>query len=289
MKDLIKNLYGTQNINLELFSQRHFSLVYQFEINGSVKILKISRNIAAKTAEIGKESLHKEAYILKILKDTNIPTPKVEHVGYFRDQEYLIMNKMEGIPIGLIFWQVTHEERIELLRSLIEHLKVIHGLQTVNFEGIDLKINEVPTFKLKLNNYLQDRSNTCYRDDVHDLIDSLPSVFKKDPLHLSLLHNDLGPNANNILVHKKKGKWEIAAIIDWERSRLGNPIEEICRLEFELTKSWMLECLSLKIPNKTKILNMDLVKEYGIINKSDQILQWYRSYTKILPTRWYLQ
>ncbi|OKP80712.1 hypothetical protein A3844_26890 [Paenibacillus helianthi] len=288
MKELLRQLYGVKYTDVKLHSQRHFNDIFQFQINGCPKVIKMSRNRFLKEEQIGSDSLHKEAHILRKLEATDLPVPKVECVGYLGNQEYLIMQQMKGVPIGSVFWDIEPSQRARLITELLQYLKQVHSMKVVDFFP-DEKKSVADSLLAKLHEYQYERPNSSYRKAINYLIHSMSCVFPNPYEPDSLLHSDLGPQANNILVEKHKGNWFISAILDWERCRFGDPVEELCRLEFELAKSWMHQSLCSTPYVLNDLLNLDLLKEYAFVNVSEDILDWYRQYTTILPTRWYLK
>lgn len=286
-------------VNVSLLSKRYLNDIYTVYINKNEQyVCKITSDLNLKNKEVGHGAFKKEFYLLKKLKHLNFPVPAAIHYGTVNHHDILILEKIMGEPIDNIFWKISKENQLYLLKEINKYIHTIHSIEIdkqlsdLYPEIPDIKISE--SLKLKLSLYLQKNSNTIFRDSICKLYKSVDTVFQNYNPTISIMHNDLGIRANNILVSKDKlGFYHITGILDWERSKLGDPIEELCRLEVEILKSW----ISNNINNKAKInndvlevLNFDFIKKYNeqLYRNFYTQLMWYRKYVLLMPGKWYL-
>lgn len=293
---IISELYKVSPamIDIKLLATRFFNKVYLIIIPGvEPKILKIGTNLELKRLELGRDSLIKESKILQMLYNQDIPVPNVDYSGIVDGNEFIIISFMKGIPIDNVFWTLTGHEQQSLLNELTLILKKIYSIQisTMNIKSLGIKksVSWKDYLTRKLRFYVEENPHTTFKMKINNLIDAAVEIFPNTYSANSLIHNDLGLRANNILVHYENG-WKIAGILDWERYRLGDPIEELCRLEFEIMKSWIVH--SIERPHillPTELLESNPILSYfedGIQSKLR--LDWYKDYVMILPTKWYL-
>ncbi len=72
---------------------------------------------------------------------------------------------------------------------------------------------------------LQRRAGRDLVERLHEFVWSYAAVLPDMETERSLVHNDYGNR--NILVREKNGRWEVAAILDWELAISGSPLLDV--------------------------------------------------------------
>ena len=193
-------------------------------------------------------------YILRVYPDNdNDFKPKKEHSRLVEIQKYdistaevyifenkldalgnrfLILEKLNGIPVQENVQDFTKEETKEFLAELARYLGTIHGKRSKNFEYSFPK--EIFKQKISFPDYILMEANE-YLKTFSEL--KLDQKYKVDTKYLykwlmghkplleikefSLIHGDVRPS--NIIVNKTK----ITGLIDWEMSNLCDPAWDI--------------------------------------------------------------
>lgn len=287
-----KELLGLrQSDSLQLLSERYFNLVFLARTQSGRKIIKVEKNRERKYEQVGQNAFIKEAQILAVLRRHGLPVPKVFQTGEIYGRSYIVMEHLSGVPLDTVFWTLSEREQLMLLSQLHDLLKCIYAIQLPYAGYISDNLFEERPFQpwrthliQKLENYLVQQPHTKHRKRISVLLDQIEKVFPDNYIAHSLIHNDLGVRANNILVSRTDSKWYITGIIDWERARSGDPLEELCRLDFELTKGWLLHT----IQNEDSRLNTGILNHSFVGSLDNAQIQWYKEYVRVLPTKWYL-
>lgn len=88
--------------------------------------------------------------------------------------------------------------------------------------------------------HLQRRLEPEVRSQVHELVWSWALRLRELDCETSLVHCDFG--LRNLLVRQEKGRWRVAALLDWEFAVSGSPLIDVAHfLRYELKGRPMLE------------------------------------------------
>jgi aminoglycoside phosphotransferase (APT) family kinase protein len=71
----------------------------------------------------------------------------------------------------------------------------------------------------------QQRASSDLIERLHEFVWSSAALLPDLETERSLVHNDFGNR--NILVHEQNGKWEVAAVLDWELAISGSPLLDV--------------------------------------------------------------
>jgi aminoglycoside phosphotransferase (APT) family kinase protein len=160
----------------------------------------------------------------------------------------VLMSRLQGIGIRDVFWSLSSRGRYTLIEDLAQALKQIHSITFdragfITDKGIDNPYGyTVRDFALgKLENSLRalvDR-RCITTPEADDIMGEIARSVAFRGTRNSLLHNDLGLRGNNVLVHRMSSGVRVSGIVDFERSRSGDPLEEIARVYLEFSKSFI--------------------------------------------------
>jgi aminoglycoside phosphotransferase (APT) family kinase protein len=200
------------------------NLVYSL---GQKYILKID------SSETPDSNLAIEDALYKALPKT-LPCPKVIGLDISREiivYPYMIMNRLSGEPVDLIWKDLPTEQQISLSQQMGDLLGQIH---TINTDAVRACLpQELFHGHNSFEEYFQARaSNALKAIETADLLDQntrtrLRGYFDKTSTQsgatnsLGLLHGTY--NFRNIL----SDNGTITGIIDWEDARIDNPAEEL--------------------------------------------------------------
>ncbi|ETE71599.1 Acyl-CoA dehydrogenase family member 11 [Ophiophagus hannah] len=219
-------------------------------------------------------AVEREYRILKALRDTGIPVPKVlalcEDSSVIGTPFYL----MEYSP-GRIFKdpslpELEPHQRTEVYSAMNSVLCQIHSvnIQTVGLEDYG-----------KHGNYVQRQIQTWskqYRATETHTIPAMERLLKWFPSHLpaseqlSIVHGDF--RLDNLIFHPEK--LEVAAVLDWELSTLGDPLCDVA-----------YNCLPYFMPSDCSIIKglSDCDLNQLAIPSAEAYLQMYCRHRDIPP------
>lgn len=290
---LEKSNIKQESLIVKKIQKRSMNTIFTVSYLNQEKIIKISHS-KFKDTEIGGNAFVKEKKLLEILRGKHLPVPEVACIGNVSGKEYIIMNKLEGVPIDDVFWLINDSEKLCLIKQLCEYLKRIYTV-SFNFCGNiesdfeqQIQLEDWKNYLInRLDSYMRYNSNSKMVNKITQLKNRV-EIFDGFKCN-QLIHNDLGLRADNILVKRDGGKWEISGLIDWERAKSGDPLEEISRLESELLKSWLFHNINSKdLIYQTNILNIDLFNFFSDFKEYKEQIEWYRDYVLCIPGKWYL-
>lgn len=156
-------------------------------------------------SQSGRAAAFREAAILAIVSDLQIPVPQVTAVGRYEGRWGLVMTKAEGRPVADDM-QIP-AKRIRLLQLMAKHHLQIHTKFATN----------LPAQKSKLRHNIE---TAPLLDEItrRRLLERLASL----PTGTSLCHGDYHPF--NLL-----GRDDHLTIVDWLDASGGNPAADVCR------------------------------------------------------------
>lgn len=295
--EIITNSLGVSREKIEhlkVIAIRQYNVIYQFKYNQNYYVAKKPINYEKKKDDISSSSFLKEYLILDFLSKKKIPVPKVIFYSEERGKEILIQEKLEGIESDEFYHNSSPEQKEKILKVITKIMKKIHSIDIKEMQYIFDKLPDLEhsvdsrrSYEKKIENYLEKCSNTFYKNELIELLEDVKdNSIKTEQV---LMHNDLGIRANNILFkYGSNGEVLVTGVIDWERFKLGDPLEEICRFEMELVKSFIARSLEGKISSYSKPLAFEIKDLYGMDIQKRKEYKWFEVYTYILPGKWYL-
>jgi aminoglycoside phosphotransferase (APT) family kinase protein len=203
--------------------------VFVLKKNNKEMILKVYRSVEDSKSS----SFSKEAYGYKIAKKQGIPVPKIYQVS--KKVPYVLMErkKEKNIRYFLLDEDIPEYKKNRILAELIHYLiklNKVKGKQINSYDYTSKKLKETEN-KIKKVNRLKTTKET--KEILCSVFESLQNRKKyfNEKVFSVFLQRDLNPF--NILVDENSLK--ISAILDWEKSSFGHPMEDIGRL---LRFSW---------------------------------------------------
>ncbi len=261
---------GTQNI-----------LLY-FERGNEAFVL---RRPPAHLRDSSNQAMLREAMVLKAIKDTDVPNPG--YVGHCEDTDvigafFFLMRPVDGFnpTTGL---PSPHKDDPSIRRRMAEsHVEALIKLGALDYKAIGLESfgkpdgyleRQAPRWLAQLNSYEKldgySKQNLPHLDFIVDWIsNNVPTGFKP-----GLIHGDC--HLANTMFRYDSG--ELAALIDWELSTIGDPLIDLGYL----ICSWregdevMIDHTSVE-PWDGFLTIPELVKHYRQhSNRNIDSVQWY--------------
>lgn len=228
---------GAKVINAKPIRGGLFNTSYKVELaDQRAVVLRIAPPEDKKLLGVEKQLLKREVYINQCLKGTEIPVPKLlfsDFTGKLIDRDYAICEFKEGYTL---YYQQKHLHKNDIeriYRELGEYARRIHSLENQErwfgypppFARHKKWSDFIAQYVLSLEEDLQGHPYLCLPKEY-----SLSNIAKKLAPRLDkvkiprLIHGDLW--LRNILVEKQQGRYQISAILDWDRSLWGDPYFE---------------------------------------------------------------
>lgn len=173
----------------------------------------------------------REARILSALEGTNVPTPRVYGVGNTGETPLVLMDFVDGLVLdqrpvaeGL---SLRHRHAIGL--SLARTLAKVHAVD-LDETGLSDLASHKPYAQRQLTRWSTQwqQSKTRELPLLHELTDRLRANVPEQH-ELTLVHGDF--HLRNVITSLDSG--EVAAVLDWELSTLGDPMADLgCLLAY---------------------------------------------------------
>ncbi len=179
-----------------------------------------------------KELMRREVKLHHQLQNLGtIPVPKLRAYNFEQTiipQDYMFVTKLKGTPLDQIYEQLNEAEKAQIITQLGAICATINQIEGERFgyAGTTLTADNWPTAYTKM--------VFALLDDGEDLavklpvpIDEIRTMYQEtipllpDRERPFLSHFDLW--LPNIFVIQENGRWQIEAIIDWERAFWGDP------------------------------------------------------------------
>lgn len=195
-------------------------------------IVRINRQMGA--------NFEKEAVIRRMLAATNVPIPRIVHIGRFGDLNYAISEKAEGRRLDTL----PPGDVAAVLPAMIETLGAIHAVDTTATSGFGAFGDDgrglFPSWRAFLEAIREEEpegefygrwhamfdSTFLERDLVDRIFERMMRRINRCPEDRSLLHGDYG--FGNILVRDGR----ITAVLDWLNAMYGDVVYDVAWLDF---------------------------------------------------------
>lgn len=189
-----------------------------------------------------------EVNALKLLKELDLPIPKLLAYGIVDTHEYIIMNRLDGIPLKQL--NLSEQEQAAIFKSAGAYLKQIHELGTQLPYGRLVEGLQFKSFDAYFDYEVVRILNHLDRDDhpEQEMIEDGKALLKKwlpiTQHQKGLCHLDFGPR--NLLVKKENGCYKISGILDFEQCAIADVKREIA-LMYSKFKSPLVQKAFLRV------------------------------------------
>ncbi|PYS93537.1 MAG: hypothetical protein DMF64_04870 [Acidobacteria bacterium] len=239
---LLDHIFGAQRVvNVQLLAEGLCNFNYRVELDDGAEpcVVRIYGRAP--------DACQKEAALLQLLRDV-IPVPEVLHAdarGLCGTGPFIVMRHVAGITFRQLRRTQGQTAIAEAAYSIGETLAAFgryrfarRGPLGANLEvSADLEHNgpnalpelidaclASPTLRSRLDERVGQR--------VHALAWSRARELARLQEETCLVHGDF--NNRNILVQCERGRWRVAAVLDWEFARAGSPLSDIASfLQYE--------------------------------------------------------
>jgi aminoglycoside phosphotransferase (APT) family kinase protein len=153
-----------------------------------------------------------------------------DNSGY-AGQRYLLLEHVDGLP-----WRDVRA-RLDDRQLTVAHEQIANAvlsLQSISFSSFSELDRQGQPSGQRLVDALHRRVRLRVvggraRDVCHQLLDRNAELFT-DSQFPTLCHDDL--HHNNLLFRKRRGLWELAGLLDWDKAWAGPAESDIARMEF---------------------------------------------------------
>lgn len=226
IKTMISEILGSDDFHINPIGNHHLQrhLVYRIDTgNGNSRVFKLYYKSGRRSREVA---------ALNILKSTDIKCSKIISHGSVGEDEWLLINYIEGELFDKVLDNLPEECKLELFKEMGEELGKLHSFKTFDFfgewdeHGNSIKgITQFHDIFIKsteetINSVLQQQLPEA--DIFRKASEIVRANYKLFDIGVQsrLRHNDF--DGRNILVSFKEGRPFISGIIDFEQSCPGN-------------------------------------------------------------------
>jgi len=151
------------------------------------------------------------------------PTPEVVATGAFHGWPYVIMSRLPGVALGAVWPELARSERLCLSEALGRLAAALHAVPGFPDDGswpafLAERRKEVVAHHRELG------LSETWLARIEPFLDSVP-LREARPV---FLHTELLDE--HVLVEERGGRWELAGMLDFADSRVGDPQYEIAAL-----------------------------------------------------------
>jgi len=186
--------------------------------SGSDVVFGTSAHVVKLTAPRWQEEIETEARFLAHCEGgLPVATPEPVAAGEIEEWPYVVMTRIEGVPLGSIFEDLAPRERLALAGELGETAAALHHLPPIASSPWEPFLE---TCRKTLPARHREGVEAALLRSVQDLADRTP-LSRRDtvPLHTELL-------GDHVLVHKTGGTPHLTGLIDFADGRMGHPFYE---------------------------------------------------------------
>jgi aminoglycoside phosphotransferase len=172
-----------------------------------------------------KVKCHNEGMILKALYHKNFPVPyvyKVETSDKFLGVPFILMEKVNGIPLGKYLKKIPPNRRFAIIKRFAETLSSLHSLNWDDLKFLRQPVDAYDYARRQGAAARQLQKNLNVASNFETILNWIEENAHKHPCyHYSLLHGDM--HLDNFLV-TENGK---IVVVDWEIPEIGDPLKDI--------------------------------------------------------------
>lgn len=245
VKLLLGNIFGrTRVAHVQLLSEGLCNFNYRVDLNAGAEAFVV--RIYGRDPNV----CQKEADLLRTLRD-KIPVPELLHVhanGFCGVGPFIVMRYVEGITFRQLRRTRETEAIAQAAYSIGETLARLgqHRFAQGGWLGAGPAVarrfphvpNAIPALidSCLASPTLQSRLDEQVRERVHELAWSRARELRRLEDEACLVHGDF--NNRNVIVRRERGRWQVAAILDWEFAVSGSPLFDIASfLQYERKSS----------------------------------------------------
>ncbi|MNM68024.1 Phosphotransferase enzyme family protein [compost metagenome] len=245
---IVEHTFGKQTriIKVEEVHGGFFNAAYWLTLDGGKEyIMKIAPSPIIRVLRFEEKIIETEVMVSNLLAEKGFPVPRIhwfDQTGEILANDYLIMEKMDGVPLSICRSRLTVEEQRMIDLEIGRYTRKINEIQGDKF-GHFLNPNKQSkswrkVFDTRITDILQDGIDLGVilplgYQDIYDLL--------KDSFHTlnlviqpSLVHYDLWDG--NVLINERK---EISGLVDCERAFWGDPLMETNFASFAVQPSFL--------------------------------------------------
>ena len=189
------------------------NIVFSYDGNRIIKIFPPIHNSQFKS----------ESLVMKHLnKKLTVTTPAIEFEGEISGWPYIIMNRLEGVPLEGLWERLDHSNKTIILRELGSLIREVHSLPTQGLEAIDCHWE-----KFIANQMVHCVEKHKSTNLPENLLKQIPEYIKSMAACLPIIKKPVILTGEytpmNFLVKQKSGVWHIEGLIDFGDAMLGLP------------------------------------------------------------------
>jgi len=234
----MESTFGTTKLGrIEELTDGWFNAAYSVELPdlGKEVVMKVAPPPEIKLLTYEEKIMQTEVQVYQILAKTDVPVPEILYYNFDHDilnRDYLIMEKLKGIPWNKIKDKLSQEQNNQLKYKMGRYAAQINSISGVHFgyfTDFDKPYNNnwKDTFVNMIKNVLDDGIELDVKlpksqDTIMRLIEKNTETLEEVRLP-QLVHWDLW-EGNIFIIKQKENKYSIEGIVDCERALWGDPL-----------------------------------------------------------------
>ena len=211
--------------------------VDRLEATGGAIVLRVMlsdrRRLMLKVASGDSTDFERTSAVIALARGAGVPAPAVlaaDNTGY-AGRRYLLLEHLDGVP----WQQVRPQLDARQIATASEQIAdAVLCLQTVSFPSFGELDRRARPAGVSLLDALRRRAQLRVvdgraRDAFLRLLDRNAQLFTGQQ-RPTLCHDDL--HHGNLLFRDRGGRWELAALLDWDKAWAGPAESDLARMEF---------------------------------------------------------
>lgn len=164
-----------------------------------------------------------------------IPTPELLDSGDWNGLPYIIMEKLQGIPLDRVWSELSPTGQRRIIKQLGQGVRALHTLHVEPFAAAPFRWDLFIDHQIEslLDNHRSYDLDQAWIDQFEAYIDDCP-LNPHNPDCLVPLHTEL--MGEHIFVRETRGRWTVSGLIDFEPSMVGHAEYEFCAVGLFLSR-----------------------------------------------------
>lgn len=175
------------------------------------------------------EFCRNEALFLEQIQQSplSIHTPHIYSSGSHGQYPYIVMEKLQGIPLNKIWKDLSDEEKLTVISKLGKAIRQLHSLPVERFRDASFDWHTLIDGQMEnlIKNHQGYKLAEKWLSQLEEYMD-FPSLDAHNPAHMVPLHTEF--MGDHIFVKRENGGIICSGLIDFEPSMVGHVEYEFC-------------------------------------------------------------
>lgn len=167
--------------------------------------------------------INEAAVLRRIEGRLPIPTPVVHATGRCEGWHYLVMSRLEGQPLDVVWDAIPGAERAPLMRSIGEAIAALHAVPHEALEGVDA---DWEGFAARWRGNMKERhAKKGLEGPWLEMLEPFLRRWAVEDDRRAILHTEI--MRQHVLAAPGPEGWRITGLVDYEPSMVGPPDYEL--------------------------------------------------------------